>query len=57
MNEFDHFEYAVSEGLGTLLDYDIVHEAWVENLLVNVEEGETIILSRCKPDCKTGDMK
>lgn len=51
MAEF--YEYAVSDGEGTLLDYGVVSATEAYNGIAWFGD-KTLIIAPCEPDCETG---
>lgn len=48
------YEYAISEGEGTLVDYGVFASYGLLNVLESLLEGEYIIIKECKYNCVTG---
>jgi hypothetical protein len=48
------YEYAVSSGEGTLIDYGVVSGYLLMDLIESLFEYDSIIVKVCDEDCKTG---
>lgn len=48
------YEYAVSSGEGTLVDYGVFASYGLLDVLGNLLEGEYIIIKECNFNCVTG---
>jgi hypothetical protein len=49
------FEYAISEGEGTLVAHGVMHDGLIDLGIMNmIHPGCTIIVAPCADDCETG---
>ena len=49
------YEYAISRGEGTLVDYGVLSSYDLLYVFENLLEGESLIFQECEEDCVTGD--
>ena len=48
------YEYAISRGEGTLVDYGVFSSYGLFYMIENLLEGESLIIQECEEGCKTG---
>jgi hypothetical protein len=48
------FEYAISEGEGTLIDYGVFDDWMLTGVIDRMSPEESLTISRCTDDCETG---
>jgi len=48
------YEYAVSSGEGTLVDYGVFSPYGLLFMIGDLLEGESLIIQECEEDCVTG---
>ncbi len=48
------YEYAISRGEGTLVDYGVFSSWGLLHIVENLLEGEVLIIQECEEDCITG---